>query len=55
MSTAKIPVVAFTAAVTSTDRSRVTEAGFDAFVSKPLELKSFIATIENTLANKNSD
>lgn len=52
--TAQIPVVAFTAAVTSSDWSRVKESGFDAFVSKPLELKSFIATIENTLAQKNS-
>ena len=54
-STAHIPVVAFTAAVTSTDRSRVTDAGFDAFISKPLELKSFMATIKNTLAGDASD
>jgi two-component system cell cycle response regulator DivK len=44
--TAAIPVVAFTASVTATDRSRVTEAGFDAYVSKPIDLKAFVATIQ---------
>ncbi len=44
-STAAIPVVAFTASVTATDRSRVTKAGFDGFVSKPIDLKTFLATI----------
>jgi two-component system, cell cycle response regulator DivK len=44
-STAAIPVAAYTASVTAGDRSRVTEAGFDAFVSKPLNLKEFLATI----------
>jgi two-component system, cell cycle response regulator DivK len=44
--TAKIPVAAFTASVTPTDRSRVAEAGFDAFLSKPINLKEFVATIK---------
>ena len=43
--TAAIPVAAFTASVTAGDRSRVTQAGFTAFVSKPINLKEFIATI----------
>ena len=41
-----IPIIAFTASVTSTDRSQVTAAGFNAFLSKPLDLKEFVATIK---------
>jgi CheY-like chemotaxis protein len=48
-STAEIPVIAFTASVTTSDRSKV--AHFDAFVSKPIDLKTFVATIEGVLAN----
>ena len=44
--TAEIPVIAFTASVTPTDRSQVTAAGFDAFLSKPINLKEFVATIK---------
>ncbi len=44
--TAAIPVIAFTASVTPTDRSQVTAAGFDAFLSKPIDLKEFVATIK---------
>ncbi len=44
--TAAIPVIAFTASVTLTDRSHVTAAGFDAFLSKPIDLKEFVATIK---------
>ena len=45
-STAEIPVVAFTASVTAGDRSRVSDAGFDGFVSKPIDLKEFVATVK---------
>jgi two-component system, cell cycle response regulator DivK len=44
--TAKIPVVAVTASVTPTDRSQITAAGFDAFVSKPINLKEFLETVK---------
>jgi two-component system cell cycle response regulator DivK len=44
--TAKIPVVALTASVTPTDRSAITAAGFDAFVSKPISLKEFVDTVK---------
>ncbi len=44
--TAKIPVVALTASVTPTDRSAITAAGFDAFVSKPINLKEFLDTVK---------
>ena len=45
-STAKVPVVALTASVTPTDRSAITAAGFDAFVSKPINLKEFLDTVK---------
>jgi two-component system cell cycle response regulator DivK len=44
--TARIPVIALTASVTPTDRSQITAAGFDAFVSKPISLKEFVATVK---------
>jgi two-component system cell cycle response regulator DivK len=44
--TARIPVVALTASVTPTDRSAITAAGFDAFVSKPISLKEFLDTVK---------
>ncbi|HMC16753.1 MAG TPA: response regulator [Albitalea sp.] len=44
--TASTPVVAFTASVTPTDRNRITQAGFSAFVSKPIDLKQFLATVK---------
>ena len=47
--TASILIVAFTASVMAGDRSRVTAAGFDAFVSKPIDLKPFLATLAKLL------
>jgi two-component system, cell cycle response regulator DivK len=44
--TARIPVVALTASVTPTDRSAISAAGFDAFLSKPISLKEFLATVK---------
>jgi len=44
--TAAIPIVAFTASVTPTDRTRVMQAGFDGFLSKPINIKEFLATIK---------
>ena len=44
--TAAIPVVALTASVTPTDRTQITEAGFDAFVGKPINLKEFLETVK---------
>ena len=43
--TAGVPVVAFTASVTANDRSRIGDAGFDAFLSKPINLKEFVETV----------
>ena len=47
--TAAIPVVAFTASVTPTDRSHINQAGFDGFLSKPINLKEFLETVKRVL------
>ena len=46
---ARIPVVAFTASVTPTDRTQISEAGFDGFLSKPVNLKEFVDTVKRLL------
>jgi two-component system cell cycle response regulator DivK len=40
-STAGIPVVAMTASVMKEDRERFDQAGFDGFIMKPIDVKSF--------------
>jgi len=47
--TNRIPVLAFTASVMPQDRKEIMSAGFDGFVSKPINLKEFIASIADTL------
>ena len=47
--TAKVPVIAFTASVTTGDRSRIGDAGFDGFLGKPINLKEFLETMRRTL------
>ena len=39
--TAHIPVIAVTASVMQQDRKLITEAGFDAYIGKPINLKEF--------------
>jgi two-component system cell cycle response regulator DivK len=53
-STAGIPVIAFTASVMPQDRREIMAAGFDAFLSKPIALREFVATVKQTLAAKGS-
>ena len=43
-------IVAFTASVTPTDRSQIQAAGFDGFLSKPINLKEFLGVIGDLLA-----
>jgi len=43
--TKAIPVFAFTASVMPQDRREITSAGFDGFLSKPINLKEFLDTI----------
>jgi two-component system cell cycle response regulator DivK len=47
--TNSIPVIALTASVTPTDRSQISAAGFDAFISKPISLKEFVDTVKRLL------
>jgi two-component system cell cycle response regulator DivK len=46
---AGIPIVAFTASVMSADRSQISEAGFDGFIGKPINLKEFLDTVKRVL------
>jgi two-component system cell cycle response regulator DivK len=50
--TKSIPVLAFTASVMPQDRRQITSAGFDGFLSKPINLKEFLETIAGALARR---
>ena len=47
--TSAIPAIAVTASVMQQDRKHITEAGFDAYLSKPLDLKEFLSTVRRVL------
>ena len=47
--TAKIPIVAVSASVMPEDQQRIIVSGFDAFVAKPINLKSFLETVARFL------
>jgi CheY-like chemotaxis protein len=42
----RLPVVAVTASVMEQDRKKILAAGFNAFVSKPVNIRELMATIE---------
>jgi len=48
--TATIPVIAVTASVMQQDRKLITDAGFDGYVGKPINLKEFLDAVRDTLA-----
>jgi CheY-like chemotaxis protein len=50
--TAKIPVIAVTASVMQQDRKQITEAGFDAYVGKPINLKEFLDAVRKAVEAK---
>jgi two-component system cell cycle response regulator DivK len=50
--TSTIPVVAVTASVMQQDRTLITEAGFDGYVSKPISIKEFLEAVNKALAGK---
>ena len=52
--TRAIPVIAFTASVMPQDRSDIIAAGFDAFVSKPINLEAFLGAIAAALAKRSA-
>ena len=52
--TASIPVIAVTASVMASDRRNITDAGFDGYVGKPLNLKEFLEAVANALAGRST-
>jgi two-component system cell cycle response regulator DivK len=51
-STARIPVVAMTASVMKEDRDRFDKAGFDGFITKPIDVKRFPDQIREAIAKR---
>ena len=51
-STARIPVIAVTASVMQQDRNLITEAGFDGYIGKPINLREFIESVRAMLERK---
>jgi two-component system, cell cycle response regulator DivK len=49
VATREIPVMAMTASVMAGDRRKVLDAGFDAFQSKPIKIRDFLAAVEELL------
>jgi two-component system cell cycle response regulator DivK len=49
VATREIPIMAMTASVMAADRQKVLDAGFDAFQSKPINVKDFLAAVERLL------
>ena len=52
--TAKIPVVAVTASVMQQDRKHITEAGFDGYVGKPINIKEFLDAVRHAVEHKST-
>jgi two-component system cell cycle response regulator DivK len=52
--TASIPVIAVTASVMQQDRKLITDAGFEAYVGKPINLKEFLDAVRGRLEAKGS-
>ena len=50
--TAAMPVIAVTASVMQQDRKQITEAGFDAYVGKPINIKEFLDAVHRVLELK---
>jgi two-component system cell cycle response regulator DivK len=52
--TAGIPVVAVTASVMQQDRTLITQAGFDGYIGKPINIREFLESVNHALAKKSS-
>jgi two-component system cell cycle response regulator DivK len=50
--TAGIPVIAVTASVMQQDRNLITDAGFDGYVGKPINLKEFLDAVRVMLEQR---
>lgn len=51
--TSAIPVIAVTASVMQQDRTLITDAGFDGYVGKPINVKEFLDAVRDMLAKNN--
>ena len=49
----KVPVVAVTAYAMKEDRERITAAGFDGYISKPIDPSALLTQVERLLNGKN--
>lgn len=47
--TSRIRVVAITASVMQHDTQQITRAGFDGFIEKPIDLRVFLATVQQAI------
>ena len=52
--TSTIPVIAVTASVMQQDRKQITEAGFEGYVGKPINLKEFLGAVQAMLERDRS-
>jgi two-component system cell cycle response regulator DivK len=52
--TAAIPVIAVTASVMQQDRNLITQAGFDGYIGKPLNLREFLDAVRAMLERRNA-
>jgi CheY-like chemotaxis protein len=50
-----IPIVAFTALATSEEQEKIMEAGCQGIVTKPLDVQTFVQTIESYLTTTESE
>lgn len=48
--TAHIPIVAVTASAMPEEEAKMKQAGFDGFLTKPINLKEFVGAVADTLA-----
>ena len=46
-----VPVVAVSASVMPDDHQKIVDSGFDAFITKPINLKQFLDTVKHFLAH----
>lgn len=44
--TGRIPVIAVSASVMPDDQQRIVASGFDAYITKPINVKSFVETVD---------